>query len=412
MRLITRAIGALLLASVSPNPTFAQPVIVEIGPPTGYADGDTQAKAVSRDGKVTIGNYRGPGGSGYAAIVWKPETGSVVLPQPAGWYNTSGVALAECVGTTVACGFDPAAHFQSYTVIAGTPTPLTSMPAGAAWVRASAISADGSVIVGDCNPNSPTRWVHGTPEVLPAPPGMGNMAANCLSADGTMVAGYGYLVGSPSTINAILWRPSQPPLKIGGLPAEPNCAMYGIDRTGSVMAGQVWDSSGYGHAAMWTLSGGVVSLGLISPEDLHSTFYAMSDDGRTAVGMSGGRAAIWRHDRGFEYLSTVLERDYGVNLDGWNLMEALGVSSDGRIIVGRGRRTSSFTRGWTVELTCYANCDGSNATPILNVNDFQCFLTKFAAGEFFSNCDCSSAPPIFNANDFQCFLNQFAAGCS
>ncbi len=30
--------------------------------------------------------------------------------------------------------------------------------------------------------------------------------------------------------------------------------------------------------------------------------------------------------------------------------------------------------------SCYANCDNSSANPILNVNDFQCFLNKYAAG--------------------------------
>ncbi len=29
---------------------------------------------------------------------------------------------------------------------------------------------------------------------------------------------------------------------------------------------------------------------------------------------------------------------------------------------------------------CYVNCDNSTANPILNANDFQCFLNKFAAG--------------------------------
>ena len=29
---------------------------------------------------------------------------------------------------------------------------------------------------------------------------------------------------------------------------------------------------------------------------------------------------------------------------------------------------------------CYANCDASTAAPVLNTNDFQCFLNKFAAG--------------------------------
>ncbi len=60
---------------------------------------------------------------------------------------------------------------------------------------------------------------------------------------------------------------------------------------------------------------------------------------------------------------------------------------------------------------CYANCDGSQIAPVLNANDFQCFLTAFAAGSAYANCDNSSAQPTLNANDFSCFLNQFAAGC-
>jgi hypothetical protein len=62
--------------------------------------------------------------------------------------------------------------------------------------------------------------------------------------------------------------------------------------------------------------------------------------------------------------------------------------------------------------TCYPNCDDSTAPPILNANDFQCFLNKYAANDTYANCDGSTNPPILNANDFQCFLNKFAAGCS
>jgi hypothetical protein len=61
---------------------------------------------------------------------------------------------------------------------------------------------------------------------------------------------------------------------------------------------------------------------------------------------------------------------------------------------------------------CYANCDGSTAAPVLNVNDFNCFLNRFAAGDSYANCDGSTAPPVLNVNDFNCFLNRFAAGCS
>ena len=60
---------------------------------------------------------------------------------------------------------------------------------------------------------------------------------------------------------------------------------------------------------------------------------------------------------------------------------------------------------------CYANCDGSTIAPILNVNDFTCFLNKYAAGDPYANCDGSTAAPILNVNDFTCFLNSYAAGC-
>ncbi|MFN0131641.1 MAG: S8 family serine peptidase, partial [Phycisphaerales bacterium] len=81
-------------------------------------------------------------------------------------------------------------------------------------------------------------------------------------------------------------------------------------------------------------------------------------------------------------------------------------------------------RGWHVDniritatgqtcnqTTCYANCDGSTAAPILNVNDFICFQNKFAAGDSYANCDGSTTAPILNVNDFVCFQNRFAAGC-
>jgi len=61
---------------------------------------------------------------------------------------------------------------------------------------------------------------------------------------------------------------------------------------------------------------------------------------------------------------------------------------------------------------CYANCDNSTTPPILNIQDFTCFLNRFAAGESYANCDDSTTPPVLNIADFTCFLNAFAAGCS
>jgi hypothetical protein len=64
-----------------------------------------------------------------------------------------------------------------------------------------------------------------------------------------------------------------------------------------------------------------------------------------------------------------------------------------------------------VATACYANCDRSTATPVLNVNDFSCFLNSYAAGSAHANCDDSTVAPVLNVNDFSCFLNKYAAGC-
>jgi hypothetical protein len=61
---------------------------------------------------------------------------------------------------------------------------------------------------------------------------------------------------------------------------------------------------------------------------------------------------------------------------------------------------------------CYANCDLSTASPILNIADFSCFLNRYAAGDTYANCDQSTTPPVLNVADFACFLNAYAAGCS
>lgn len=60
---------------------------------------------------------------------------------------------------------------------------------------------------------------------------------------------------------------------------------------------------------------------------------------------------------------------------------------------------------------CYANCDGSTFSPVLNVNDFTCFVNAFAAQASYANCDQSTIPPTLNVNDFFCFLNRYAVGC-
>jgi hypothetical protein len=77
---------------------------------------------------------------------------------------------------------------------------------------------------------------------------------------------------------------------------------------------------------------------------------------------------------------------------------------------GNGQSGVNFTLYGTPG--CYANCDGSTAAPVLNVQDFTCFLQKFSTGAPYANCDGSTAQPVLNVQDFTCFMQKFALGCS
>lgn len=69
---------------------------------------------------------------------------------------------------------------------------------------------------------------------------------------------------------------------------------------------------------------------------------------------------------------------------------------------------------------CYANCDNSSVPPVLNPNDFSCFLNAYRNALTlppdqqvlsYANCDQSNVPPVLNSLDFQCYLSKYAAGC-
>jgi hypothetical protein len=69
---------------------------------------------------------------------------------------------------------------------------------------------------------------------------------------------------------------------------------------------------------------------------------------------------------------------------------------------------------------CHANCDSSTMLPLLNVDDFTCFINKFAEAQslppgeqlsHYANCDNSTVAPVLNIDDFTCFISRYATGC-
>jgi hypothetical protein len=102
-----------------------------------------------------------------------------------------------------------------------------------------------------------------------------------------------------------------------------------------------------------------------------------------------------------------LTQRWSVAVNGVNI-GAPAIGRNGTLVVAG---TNLVTAYRAASAPCYANCDGSTTPPILNINDFVCFQTQFAAGASYANCDGSTTPPVLNINDFVCFQTRFAAGC-
>jgi hypothetical protein len=160
-----------------------------------------------------------------------------------------------------------------------------------------------------------------------------------------------------------------------------------------------------------------VLYGGIAGQD--SRMYGIHAIARDDVWAVGGGDPPFGSGLAFEYRT--------VHWDGvrWNYVEnprqgvlyAIGASSSSDVwAVGFGMDALAYSTGthtlrYNAPPLCYANCDRSSTAPVLNVQDFICFLQRFAAGDSYSNCDASTTWPELNVEDFTCFLQRFGSGC-
>ncbi|MEX2218517.1 MAG: GC-type dockerin domain-anchored protein [Phycisphaerales bacterium] len=181
---------------------------------------------------------------------------------------------------------------------------------------------------------------------------------------------------------------------------------------GGVIANQIarWDGAAWSALGTGVAGGNVQALAAF--DDGSGPALYVGGAFTSAGGVAGtGRIARWDG----ESWSSVAG---GTN----NAVNALTVYDDGggpALYVGGGFTNAGGVPanriarwGCPPAAPCYANCDGSTTAPVLNVQDFSCFLARYAAGEAYANCDGSTTAPVLNVEDFSCFLNEYAAGCS
>jgi len=123
----------------------------------------------------------------------------------------------------------------------------------------------------------------------------------------------------------------------------------GVSADGSTVVGYGGTSGFTGiRAFRWTSAGGMVSLG--APPGMASRAYGVSGNGQVVVGvlMSPDHAMLWTSSLGMVDLNTYLP-SLGINLTGWTLTAANGVSGDGQTLVGTGTHHGS-TEAWVAHL--------------------------------------------------------------
>ena len=262
---------------------------------------------------------------------------------------------------------------------------LGDLPGGSFRSSAQGASADGSIVVGHSNyryddwPDEAFRWTaSGGIQGLGFLPGGDYSFAFDVSADGTVVVGWGNNISGYQ--RAFRWTETLGMQDMGALAF--NSYAYGISSDGSVVVGesngeafrwtqaggmqglgdlpggffvsQALDVSANGmvvigfsysasgiEAFRWTQPEGMVGLGSLPGLDV-SYARATSGDGSIVVGncttdMGGDPSAfIWDLENGMQNLKDVLVDNYGLDLTGWTLYNATGISDDGSTIVGRG----------------------------------------------------------------------------
>jgi probable HAF family extracellular repeat protein len=384
---------------------------------------DSEANAVSADGLVVVGWSS-------VAFRWTEQTGMVQV----GPANETSIAHGVSADGSVITGYFQPWNLEAFRWTAATgPVPLGMAPfvdPNAPWNVAYAVSGDGLITVGTSSSRFPTntgeafRWTaaQGMQQLNGRAPRFDNVEGLGTNADGSVVVGQASRTDGRGW-EAYRWTQATGMVGLGDLNADPefqSSTATAVTADGLVVVGFSDAEGFFDQAFRWTASSGMVGLGALpNPLGIGSAALAVSADGGTIAGWSfgdnGPEAFVWTSAGGMRTLrQELIAAGLGSQIENWSFRSATGVSADGRTIVGNGINPQGMGEAFLARLgpvVCYANCDGSTVAPVLNVADFVCFQTKYAAQDPAANCDGSTVAPVLNVADFICFQSRFAAGC-
>lgn len=284
---------------------------------------------LSDDGTVIVGS------TAARAVRWTAATGAVLLP-------SGSEALGVSSDGAVVVGNNPVVPFRwtesgGITHLAPPPNTYDS--------RVKDLSADGSTAVGygtyRANPSSleAMRWVGAAaPEPLGQLGGGRYSQATAISADGSTIVGH----ASDASLraHAFRWTETEGMVDLG-LMGGYNSLATAVSASGEFIAGYGLNSLHSTHVTgfIWSEATGKIPLG-IPGYDVIPT--GISADGAFAIGyrQNGNQLGgfVWTPESGVRDFASVLKFDYGLNDVIGNLDEILplAMSPDGRYIAGAG----------------------------------------------------------------------------
>lgn len=331
----------------------AQPRFQGLGflPDYIYSSG---ARGVSQDGSTVVGYSRSQNGP-TQAIRWTLENGMVGLGfLPAPFNATSGASAVSGDGSVVVGGSSRPdfAGPQAFRWTAAGMVGLGFLP-GTTLSSAYGVSGDGSVVVGLAlagGPNYAFRWTQGTgmqPIGSLIGPG-GPSTAFGISPDGQHVVGWSS--NSSGGTEAYIWNQSSGMQGLGDFPGGIEQSVGLAVSDSGVVVGNGINASGV-TAFRWTQPSGLVPLDDLPGGPYGTSASAVSADGSLIVGSASAdpalsRAVLWDALGHVRMVADVLTQDFGLNLNGWTLQEASGISADGRTIVGSGIDPHGKPEAW------------------------------------------------------------------
>jgi uncharacterized membrane protein len=316
----------------------------------------SQARAVSDDGDA-VAVYSETTARREAAR-WRREMGLEGLGALSNSAFSDARAMSGDGSVIVGESMSEAFRWTEATGMVG----LGDLPGGATFSRGLGVSSDGSVVVGQSfglKGAEAFMWSESTGMVgLSDLPGSAfSSIANGVSPDGSVVVGHGLGVNG---FEAFMWSEDTGMVGLGDLPgAGSSSTASDASEFGEVIVGRGVSTNGL-EAFRLTSADGMVGLGDLPGGQFSSYAFAVSADGSTIVGYgmtsSGKRAVIWRDGATQpELLSDVLVNEFGLDISGWTLEEALDVSDDGLVIVGVGRNQQGWSEGWIADLRVAAD---------------------------------------------------------